>query len=139
MNYSVMSPQPSGLQPNETAVTLDTGDNVAVLAVCGVQDGSGNVAITAAARVINADGTDKLDANGQPVKSGFSHGTNPTEVAAAGNIQAVQKCVLMAILGESTSPLWQDAIHATTLEGASIRTAIASAAHAGPVDTSALL
>lgn len=139
MSYTVMNPQPSGLQPNETAVTLDSGDDVAVSAVCGVQDGSGNIAITASARVINADGTNKLDASGAAVTSGFSHGTNSVEIAAAGSVQAVQKLVLMAVMGESTSPLWADPIHATVLQNASIRTAIASAAHAGPVNTASLL
>lgn len=139
MSYAVISPQPAGLQPGETAVTLDTGDHVAVSAVCGVQDGSGNVSVTAAARVINADATGKLDANGKAITSGFSHSTNPTEEASVGGIAGVQKCVLLAVLGESTAPLWQDPIHATVLQNASIRTAIASAAHAGPVNTASLL
>lgn len=138
MSYTVMNPQPA-LQPNETAVTLDTGDHVAVSAASGVQDGSGNVVITASARVINPDGTDKLDANGKAVTSGFSHGTNPTEESSVGGIAGVQKCVLLAVLGESTTPLWQDPIHATALQNASIRTAVASAAHAGPVNTASLL
>lgn len=139
MAYTVMSPQPTGLQPNETAVTLDTGDMVAVQAVGAIEANTGNPSITAGARVINADGTDKLDAVGQPITSGLSHVTNPTEIAAAGSMAAVQKCVLMALLGESTAPLWQDAIHATILQNASIRTNLASAAHAGPVNAGSLL
>ena len=139
MNYTVMNPQPSGLQPHESAVTLDTGDLVAVQATCGIEANTGNPSITAGARVINSDGSDKLDAVGQPITSGLSHVTNATEIAAAGSMAAVQKCVLMALLGESTAPLWQDAIHATILQNASIRTSLASAAHAGPVNAGSLL
>ena len=139
MSYTVMNPQPAGLQPNETAVTLDTGDLVAVQAVGAIEANTGNPSITAGARVINADGTDKLDAVGHAITSGLSHVTNQTEITAAGSMAAVQKCVLMAVLGESTAPLWQDAIHATILQNASIRTNLASAAHAGPVNAGSLL
>ena len=139
MQYTVMNPQPSGLLPNETAVTLDTGDMVALNAVCGIESNTGNPSIVGAARVINADGTDKLDAIGQPITSGFSHVTNATEIAQVGTMAGVQKCVLLAMLGESTAPLWQDPIHQTILQNASIRTNLASAAHAGPVNAGSLL
>ena len=139
MPYTKMNPQPAGLQPNETAVTLDTGDLVAVQAVCGIEANTGNPSIVAGARVINSDGTDKLDAVGSSITSGFSHVTNQTEITAAGSMAAVQKCTLMAVLGESTSPLWQDPIHATILQNSSIRTNLASAVHAGPVNAGSLL
>lgn len=51
----------------------------------------------------------------------------------------MQKCVLMAVLGEPTAPLWPDPSSAPMLANASIRTYLASAAHAGQVDTGALL
>lgn len=139
MSYTLKSPQPTGLQPNETAVSLDTGDEVAVAAVCSVAANSGCPVIAATARVINADGTDKLDAQGKPINSAFQHTSCQEEVAAVGSMAAVQKCVLMAVLGESTTPLWTDPSAATMLSNASIRTAITSAAHAGPVDAGALL
>lgn len=139
MAYTVTSPQPTGLQTGETAVTLDTGELVAVAAVSSVEPNTGNPAIVASARVINADGTDKLDAVGQPIKSGFSHVTNTVEIAQVGSMAAVQKCVLLAVLGESTAPLWQDAIHQSVLENASIRTNIASSIHAGQVNAGSLL
>lgn len=139
MAYTVLSPQPSGLQANETAVQLDTGDLVAVKAICGIESNTGNPSISASARAINTDGSSKLDATGQSITSGFSHVTNQTEIASAGTMAAVQKCVLMAVLGESTNPLWQDNIHQTVLQNASIRTNLASAAHAGPVNASTLL
>lgn len=139
MSYTVKSPQPAGLQPNETAVALDTGDEVAVAAVCSVASNSGCPVIAATARVINADGTDKLDAQGKPITSAFQHTSCTEEITATGGIPAVQKCVLMAVLGEPTTPLWTDPSCATMLSNVSIRTAIASAAHAGPVNAGALL
>ena len=136
----MQNPQPSGLQPNETAVTLDTGDLVAVAASCSVEETSGDPVLTATARVINADGTDKLDVNGQAtLKSAFSHKTCQPEIDAAGGMANVQKCVLMAVLGEPTAPLWQDPICATMLANASIRSNLYAAQHAGPVNTWSLL
>ena len=139
MSYTLLSPQPSGLQPNESAVKLDTGDGVAVAAVCSVAQNSGCPVIAATARVINADGTDKLDAQGKPITAAFQHTSCPEEITTVGSMGAVQKCVLMAVLGEPTTPLWTDPSAATMLSNASIRTAIASAVHAGPVDAGALL
>lgn len=139
MSYTVMNPQPSKLQSNETGVTLDTGDDVAVAAVCSVAENSGSPVIAATARVIDADGTDKLDAQGQPIKAAFQHTTCQQEITQVGNMADVQKCVLMAVLGEPTSPLWTDPSCAQMLADASIRTNIASASHAGPVNVGALL
>lgn len=128
------------LQPNETVVTLDTGDNVAVRCESSVEPNSGNPAVAAWARVVDAVGADKLDGAGQPIQSSFSHCSNPTEMASVGGAAALQKVAVMAVLGESTAPLWQDPIHASVLQNASIRTNLASAAHAGPVtDLGALL
>lgn len=123
----------TALQPNETVVTLDTGDNVAVRCESSVEPNSGNPAVAAFARAVDATGTDKLDGAGHPIKSAFSHCSNPTELASIGGASALQKLAMMAVLGESTTPLWQDPIHATVLENASIRTNITAAAHAGPV------
>lgn len=120
------------LKPNEFVVTLDTGENVAVCSQITVQQNTGNPAIAVDARVIDATGADAVDAAGQTIRTGFSHVTEQGEIATAGSVQAVQKLCVLAVLGESTAPLWQDAIHATMLQTASIRTNIASAAHAGP-------
>jgi hypothetical protein len=139
VSYTKTNPQPANLQPTETAVTLDTGDDVAVAAVCSVASNSGCPVIAATARVINADGTDKLDAQGKPILSAFQHTSCQEEVTATGGMPALQKCVLMAVLGEPTAPLWTDPSAATMLSNASIRTALASASHAGPVDAGALL
>jgi hypothetical protein len=130
----------TALQPNETVVTLDTGDNVAVRCESSVEPNSGNPAVTAWARVVDATGADKLDGLGEPIQSAFSHCSNPTELASVGGAPALQKLALLAVLGESTAPLWQDPIHASVLANASIRTNLTAAAHAGPVaDPGALL
>lgn len=129
-----------------TVVQLtDTGDLVAVGAVCIVQPHSGEPTIIAAAKVINSDGTDKQDVNGQPIATSFNHTSNSQELSDAGSgdpsagMPVVQKACLMAVLGEDTSPLWQDPIHASMLATASIRTNILSAAHAGPLAGGSLL
>lgn len=120
------------LRPNEFVVTLDTGENVAVFSQITVQQNTGSPAVSVEARVVDATGSDTVDAAGQTIHTGFSHVTEQNEIASVGSVQAVQKLCILAVLGESTAPLWQDAIHATMLQTASIRTNIASAAHAGP-------
>lgn len=139
MSYTKTSPQPTGLNPGETAVTLDDGTIVAVQAKSSVQETSGYPVITATARAIKADGSPETLADGSPIASTWPHTSNADEIKAVGGIDQVQKCCLLAVLGEPTAPLWQDPIHATALASASIRTYIASSAHAGPVDAEALL
>lgn len=139
MSYTKTDPQPFGLNPGETAVTLDDETIVAVQAKSSVQEGSGCPVIAATARAIKADGTPETLPDGSPIASAFQHTSCMQEITGAGGIDVVQKCVLMAVLGEPTAPLWQDSSAATMLSNASIRTALAAAAHAGPVDASALL
>lgn len=147
MSYTKLDPQPTGLQPGETAVRMDSGAYVAIAAQCSVEPNSGNPVIASTARVINSptDGTDKLDATGQPMHSAWQYISYPAELANLGNGDAtagmavLQKCCLMAVLGEDTSPMWADPIHFTALQDASIRTNLASAAHAGPVNAGAIL
>jgi hypothetical protein len=130
----------ANLSPHETVVTLDTGQNIAVWAQCGVEPNTGNPVLTANARAVNADGTDYTDAVGQTVKTCFSHTSNADEVAEVGGMAALQKIAMLAVLGESTAPLYTDPVHAQSLSDWSIRTNLASAAHAGPVtDAGALL
>ena len=132
--YSIpeQTPFAAGITAHEMIAQLDSGEYVAVH-VDGSVTFAGNPAIIASARVVDADGFDALDAQGVPIRSSFSHSSNHTEVAMLGGIDALRKLVVLAVLGESTAPLWADPIHATVLEHASIRTNIASAAHAGPV------
>lgn len=139
MSYTKTSPVPAGLNPGETAVTLDDGSIIAVQATCSVQDNSGCPVIAATARAVKADGSPQTLPDGSPVASAFRHTSCAQEVTDAGGIAAVQKCVLMAVLGEPTAPLWQDPSAGPMLANASVRTYLASAAHAGPVDAGALL
>lgn len=150
MSYTKLATQPPNLTLTivldgtantapATAVELDTGDIIAVGAVSAIALNSGNPTICAMACAITADGTQRFDALGQPLQSQFTHTTSQSEITQVGSIDAVQKCALMAVLGESTAPLWQDPIHATALQNASIRINLASSTHAGPVNASGLL
>lgn len=150
MSYTKLATQPANLAlpvvlddvtetVAATAVQLDTGDYIAVAAKTVVQANSGNPVVTAVARVINQDGTDRLDAVGQIMESQFTHTATQDDIAACGSIPEVQKRVLLAVLGEGTSPLWQDPSSTVMLDNASIRTNLASAAHAGTVNTGTLL
>jgi len=150
MSYTKVDPQPANLSVPltfngvttsvpATAVTLDSGDIVAVAAKTGVHPTSGDPEIAAVAVAINADGSQRVDANGQTIASSFCPSIAQPDIDACGGIAAAQKCVLMAVLGEPTAPLWQDPSCAVMLANASIRTTLASAAHAGPVNTGSLL
>ena len=139
MSYTKTDPQPAALNPGETAVTLDDGSIVAVQATATVQGNSGCPVIAATARAIKTDGSPVTLPDGSPIASAFRHTSCAQEITDTGGIAAVQKCVLMVVLGEPTAPLWQDPSAATMLANASIRTYLASAAHAGPVDAGALL
>lgn len=139
MSYTKTDPQPPGLGVNETAVTLDSGQIIAVQATCSVTANSGNPVINATARQIDASGNQVDDANGQPIQAAFSHAAVQSEITLCGSISALQKCVLMAVLGEPTAPLWTDPSAGQMLSDASIRTNIASAAHAGPVNVASLI
>src|SRR5436190_24253085 len=101
-----------GIEPGEFVVQLDTGEFVAVIAQTFIVAESGNPAIHARARVVNADGSVGRDANGDPIQTGFSHSTNQVELESLGGIAEVQRLVLLAVLGEPASQLWGDPIHA---------------------------
>jgi hypothetical protein len=134
------APFTANLVDHETVVTLDSGQNVAVRCECSVEPNSGNPAVAAFARVVDASGASTLDGTGQPIATSFSHCSCPGEVDSLGGVGVLQKLAIMAVLGEPTTPLWQDPIHATVMQNASIRTNLASASSAGPVtDLGALL
>lgn len=104
MSYTVMSPQPANLLPNETALKLASGDCVAA-SVSIVQGADGNPIVTAHVRVINSDGTLFLDTNKNAVASTYSVSATPAQVAACSTMAGLQKCALMAVLGETAIPL----------------------------------
>ncbi|HEX5328339.1 MAG TPA: hypothetical protein VFW75_16920 [Acetobacteraceae bacterium] len=106
---------------------------------CDLQPDSGCPVISATARAVDKTGASLTAPDGSPIAAAFQHTSNQDEITAAGGIGPVMKCCLLALLGEPTTPLWTDPIHATMLTNVSIRTAIASAAHAGPIDAGSLL
>lgn len=139
MAYTVTSPQPAGLNPGETCVTLDSGQLVAIGATCSVATNSGATLIDAHAREITDAGQPVSNGMNGPIATALKYPAVAADVTLCGSMGAVQKCVLMALLGEPTTPMWTDPVHATFLANVSIRTYIASAAHAGVVDAGALL
>ena len=127
------TPFAANLNDNEIVVTLDSGQNIAVRCECSVEPNSGNPVCKAFARVVDATGANALDSMGEPMLASFGHTSSAAELDELGGMPALQKIAIMAVLGESTAPLFQDPIHATELLNWSIRTNIAAAAHAGPV------
>lgn len=143
MSYT--KPDQTGFNPNldassnEFVVQLDdTSNYVAVLCITGLEPTSGNPTFLAKARVVDSTGKDLPDANGAPITSAFSHTSNPTEISLEGGVGGVQKQCLLAVLGEATS-LWNDTIHQSVMQNASIRTNIATAQHVGPAPAGTLL
>ena len=124
---------------NEFVVQLsDTLNYVAVSCVTSIEPSSGNPVFKGRARVVNADGSSKLDSNGDRIESTFSHMSNVSEMTSLGGADAVSKQCLLAVLGEATS-VWNDPIHATDMGNASIRNTLASVPHTGPAAASTLL
>lgn len=124
--YTKTDPQPAGLLPGETAVTLDSGDTIATSCAIEARDG-GDVFVTATARAIETDGTARQLPSGREISSTIGHLAKPQETTDLGGLSAVQRCCLMAVLGEDTSPLWTDPIHAGLLTSSSIRVALTAA------------
>ena len=136
------TPFAANLQPNEFVVTLDTGETVAVCAMAKRIPGN-RITVDAAARQVGSDGSTILDANGHAVTSSLSHAFTGEDVTAYTAPTLIKECMLL-VLGEPTlvfgatpglPPLDPSAVLSY-----SIRHAISSAAHAGPVtDAGALL
>lgn len=115
----------------------DTQNYIAVSCASQIEPMSGFLAFKAKARVVNNDGTPSLDTLGKVIESTFSHTTNADEVASIG-VAALQKDCLLAVLGEPTTN-WNDPIHATEMEQASIRATLAVAPHVGYATAGTLL
>lgn len=139
MSYSKTSPAPPGLATDETAVTLDDGAVIAVSADIVPQANGSPSVIKASARAVHMDGTPVDDSQGQPVVSVFTHTPTVQQANDATQFAAVQKDCLMAVLGEPTTTIMTDPIHAAALANASIRNRLAALAIAGPVNSGALL
>lgn len=138
MSYTKTSPQPPNLQPGETAVTLDDGMIVAVSAQSVPQSNNAPSFVSAVARAINADGTPRMDASGQPITMEFRTAPSAEQANDPAQLAAVTKDCMMAVLGEPVTILI-DPIHANALANASIRNRLTALAAAGSIDAGALL
>lgn len=138
MSYTKIT-APAGLNPDESAVTLDTGETIAVSVTLVPQPNNAPSFVDANARQINTDGTAKLDAAGEAITTEFRYTPPPSEANDPTALAAVQKDCLMAVLGEPLTGLLSDPIHAGAIANCSIRNRIAALAVAGPVDAGALL
>lgn len=139
MSYAKIDPQPSGLQPGEIAVTLDSGETIAVSVALTPQANNAPSFIDAIARQINTDGTAMLDSAGETITTEFRYTPPPSEANDPAALAAVQKDCLMAVLGEPLTGPLSDPIHSGAIANCSIRNRIAALAIAGPVDAGALL
>ncbi len=139
MSYVKIDPQPSGLQPGESAVTLDSGETIAVSVALIPQANNAPSFVDALARQIDAGGAAVLDASGQAVTTEFRYTPPPSEANDPTALAAVQKDCLMAVLGEPLTGPLNDPIHAAAIANCSIRNRIAALAIAGPADAGALL
>lgn len=113
MTYTVMNPQPAarastlqdnqlgpGLYPNEVAVTLDSGQDVAVYVEATPAGNNAGIIFYASARAIQADGTTLLHEPGNvQMVTECQHASSQAEVTAYG-ADALAKCMAMAVLGE---------------------------------------
>lgn len=113
MTYTVMSQQPvgrasnlpdselgPGLYPNEVAVTLDSGQDVAVYVEATPAGNNAGLVFYASARAIQADGTTLLHQPGNvQMVTECQHASSQAEVTAHG-ADALAKCMAMAVLGE---------------------------------------
>jgi hypothetical protein len=109
MSYTLMNPQiparaadavgiAPGLYPDEVAVTLDTGQGVAVYVESTVPDNNAGLNFYASARAINSDGSTQLNGNTQLVTE-FQHASSQAELKAYG-AGPVGLCMVLAALGE---------------------------------------
>lgn len=161
MSYTKINPQPAarastlaaneigpGLYPNEVAVTLDTGQDVAVYVDATPTDNNAGIIFYASARAIAADGTTLLHGNIQMVTE-CQHASSQAEVTQYG-ASALAQCMALAVLGEPiptttinsggtqvTQPIipWD----ANFLANVSIRTMFTASTAATAVTTSGVL
>lgn len=100
MTYSILNPQPaSGLEAGEVAVTLDTGDIIAVACTTRRMVNAQGVEFNASARAINADGTPRTCGCNQPIATAFPQPCTPQQVSRFG-VDALAKEHVLAVLGE---------------------------------------
>jgi hypothetical protein len=99
MSYTVQNPQPSGLQANETAVTLDSGDAVAVLVTGTPVDNNAGLDVYAQARAINTDGSTVMHGS-VAMLTGGHHLASHDDLTSPG-ATLIGQAMLAAVLGEA--------------------------------------
>ncbi len=121
----------------EFVVQLDQGEFVAVSVKGAVEPNSGNSVMESTARVVNADGTPTLDANGQPLSTHYSFSCDIDGINAMGGMSEFQRKMLLSVLGEDAN--WINPPPVDVLNHISIRTNLAAADAAGQADVIDLL
>lgn len=161
MSYTVMNPQPAaraatlsesqigpGLYPNEVAVTLDSGQDVAVYVDAKPADNNAGIIFYASARAIAVDGTTQMHGTIQMVTE-CQHASSQAEVTQFG-ASALAQCMALAVLGEPIptatitsggTPVTQPIIpwDTTFLSNVSIRTMFTASSASTAVTTSSVL
>ncbi|MDE2473207.1 MAG: hypothetical protein KGL35_32000 [Bradyrhizobium sp.] len=128
MAYTVAPTQPVS---GSTLVQLDSGAYVLLAVHARVLHGTGALHVSGTATAVDGAGAPVLDANGHEATSGFGQTLTPAQATDAAAVQAAIKDVSLVLLGEP--PVSADLSSSPDIGSASIRNAIASAAHAGPV------
>ena len=111
MSYTVMATQPSlraagipdseiapGLYPNEVAVTLDSGQDVAIYVDAKPADNNAGIIFYASARAIDATGQTQMHGAIQMVTE-CQHTSSQAEVTQYG-ASALAQAMVLAVLGE---------------------------------------
>ena len=134
MSYTIVNPAAAPILPGELQITLDTGQTVAVVA-SSTRISGGSVTVQAQARQIDpTTGATIEDANGHAITSSASHTFDASTIAAQ-TLPACTKDMTLLVIGEA--PLLFSAtlpaLDPSVIASYSVRNAIASAAHAGPV------
>lgn len=148
MTYAVTSPQPSGLLPGETAVTLDTGQLVAVSLTATPVDNNAGMVFTAQARAINADGSTVMHGAVAMLTAG-SHLSSHDEFTRLG-ASVIGKGMVQAVLGEDLATETIDSggtsvtqpippIGASALTAWSIRNMLAVSSNASGVSAASII
>lgn len=157
MSYTIMATQPAvraagipdsqiapGLYPNEVAVTLDTGQGVAVYVEALPVDNNAGIAYYASARAINADGSTVMHGTVQMVTE-YPYLSSQNEVAQLGATPLAQG-MLLIVLGEPLQTGTMDGETVTipqaasfAVASASIRTMLAASTTGANITTSGVL
>lgn len=128
MAYTVAPTQPVS---GSTLVHLDTGAYVLLALHSRVLPNIASLRIDGTAIVCDATGAPVLDANGRQTATGYGITLTPQDSQDASAVKSWMGDVARALLGE---PLVNASIQTDqNVAQASVRNAIAAAAHAGPV------